>query len=1044
MWTKQEQEKIRDLQQSYSRKDEGNIIRQHLEVIKEGLNLIVESDRMFSESEALTSEWSNIGTKGASFLLKAVELADRFDRDSKIISKLDKIFLLNLAAVENYRCGRHGIAYAITRNKNSEVPTEYSESPTGMIVSLLREVSSGNFEKAWKFSEKLKEIIASQLLKKEEKEDSNEFAKTLLILSLASVCELVTLLHSHLISGEKIPDDKGRWLNNAIKFGKNTGDNEYQIFVESFVRAFHSLEKLSIWNIRETYLSKSESDQIFVSWATNRVNNSKPFLFPSQYEALISRKCLLHNQELVSMPTGGGKTLVSEVFVLLTLLRHPNEKCLYIVPTRALASEKRDELSRAFSWDKSQFSICQMTGDVAFDIKGALQDNNVIVLTPEKFDILMRNQFFNHLISGVVVDEFHTIRTTYRGIRLQLSIKRFIKNYPANILFISAIMRNSDLSSISSWMLSSDPFSTDWKPTPLRIGTVSLNERPRMTVSFNDGTYRSVEDLSGIKRVDDVSGASVKVVKAFLEGENDQVLHFNLTWRAYRKGENKLVDLAEKYMNEFKGAITFNPDKLQEFSRKFSRLVGPTDPLAKAFQKGIAVHWGELPHIARSIEEDAIRSKAIGLILSTSTLATGVNLPIRTIFIPKLSTRKKPLDKGLFFNIIGRAGRPNFHPEGQVVLAINEAGQEIDKTPRARAEEYAEAGNNDIEPITTSIIETANVIEQMKNIEGVWSKSELEPNPNWEEKVNEFQKDDFRRALAELEALSSSLLASVVEGLIQNTDFDSIRDIILLGTETHEQELSVRNLVLIAWNRLFHYGILVREEVIANVTEWGEIVYKTGFGPVTCQKLKDFIKDFIITQEGNKVDVRDIRKENSDSNIFTMNLLGAINLPIERFVFGDGEFGKDDIELLLMWISGQTIEEISIRSDRRNPSYIRTYMRLEGVLSNYASWVLDSLYIISSFLNGETIETNYIAKLARYVLYGHFDHYILKIMELDVNKTLLRDDIIILRDNLPNFKLLFRKEYSMQNLVNTLRKSKVKTRMEEMEVANAILKLKLE
>ncbi len=54
--------------------------------------------------------------------------------------------------------------------------------------------------------------------------------------------------------------------------------------------------------------------------------------------------------------------------------------------------------------------------------------------------------------------------------------------------------------------------------------------------------------------------------------------------------------------------------------------------------------------------------------------------------------------------------------------------------------------------------------------------------------------------------------------------------------------------------------------------------------------------------------------------------------------------------------------------------------------------------------------------------------YILKIMESDVNKTLLRDDIIILKDNLPNFKLLFRKEYSMQNLVNALRKSKIKTR----------------
>ena len=171
---------------------------------------------------------------------------------------------------------------------------------------------------------------------------------------------------------------------------------------------------------------------------------------------------------------------------------------------------------------------------------------------------------------------------------------------------MSAIVRDSDFNWLSKWVLSPDPFSTQWKPTPARIGTVSIDERPTVTVSFNDGTYRNINIPIGLRR-NASNEAGVQIVKAFLEEDKDQVLHYNMTWRTYKFGGNRLIELAERYLDALPNGQTFNKQALEELSERFSRLAGKENKLAKAFEKGIAVHWGELPFVARRIVEKGIR-----------------------------------------------------------------------------------------------------------------------------------------------------------------------------------------------------------------------------------------------------------------------------------------------------------------------------------------------------------------------------------------------------------------------------------------------------
>ena len=1029
---------IESLQKYYELGDIQNAQTLHKDLIHMALELFIESDMKFNNSRGLTDEWTEIGTEGASSILKSVELANRYDSNEQVTTTINRTYLLNLAAMEYYRCGRHGIAAAIISRPDAKLPSNVESSPTYRIVRLLQLFFSSKYQEVSRLSKVYKDEEKRNILKNTQ-EKSPSVLSVMILLSLVFVYQTFISIEHQIINGEKSAENLTSLMENSIQLSKDCGDPEYLMFLESFMRTVKSLQLLSIWNIGEI-LWKNKLPPLFKEWANHRIQENKPFLFPSQYEAIITHNALNNMYELITMPTGGGKTLIAELFILKSLIDNPNGKVLLVVPTRSLASEESSDLHHAYEWKGSSISVCQLTGDVSFDTENALENNNVIVLTPEKFDILMRNSFFDHTVAGLVVDEFHSIRSSYRGIKIQLSIKRYYKRYGTRVLFMSAIVRKSDFNWLSKWVLSSDPFSTQWKPTPARIGTVSIDERPKVTVSFNDGTYRNVYMPEGLRR-DASNKAGVQIVKTFLEEEKDQVLHYNMTWRGYKYGGNRLIDLAEEYMHALPNGQTFNKQALKELSDRFSRLAGKENKLSKAFEKGIAVHWGELPYAARKIVETGIRQRAIGIILSTSTLSEGVNLPIKTVYIPKLSTRYRNMEKSQFLNIIGRAGRPFFHTEGQVVIAINESGKKEDQTPKGLAEDYALTKNEDIEPIITSAVESSIILWKAISEWNIWKEGKPTPEEGWEEKLSEDNKRKFKIFLAYLEAISSALLACLEEGILPDIDSDLIDSLIFLGPETNEQKISVRRLLNLVEKRLIFFETVNRKAKLLVVTSWGKTVYKTGFGPETCYNLRKQLK--VIAEDYNsfKVKGQEILKPDSRSYLFFNEMLRMLNLPLERYIFGGESFDDTDHWILRGWVSGVLIEDIANGNIKLGGDFLRAYTKIDGFLSTYSAWVFTACYIAgdSIFGNSELIQS--IRKLSRYILYGHYNEEILEVLEKDTNRNLLRDDVIVLYKKLGNFKGLLEGKYSKSFLKEILDKGDQRTRMMEDEIVNAISSL---
>ena len=131
----------------------------------------------------------------------------------------------------------------------------------------------------------------------------------------------------------------------------------------------------------------------------------------------------------------------------MTMHRHiaAGGKCLYIVPLKALASEKYDEFGN------KGVRVGISTGDL--DRRDdALGRNDIIVATSEKVDSLLRNSArWMPEITLVVVDEVHLIDSPDRGPTLEMVIAKMRSRNPGmQLIGLSATIGNPKM--LTGWL----------------------------------------------------------------------------------------------------------------------------------------------------------------------------------------------------------------------------------------------------------------------------------------------------------------------------------------------------------------------------------------------------------------------------------------------------------------------------------------------------------------------------------------------------------------------------------------------------------------
>lgn len=186
-------------------------------------------------------------------------------------------------------------------------------------------------------------------------------------------------------------------------------------------------------------------------------------LRPAQIKA-IEKGLLERKNLLVCTPTASGKTLIAEIAALKSIIEG-NGKAIYIVPLKALASEKYKDFRQRYGHiAKIALSIGDIDSSDPY-----LVDYDLIITTSEKLDSLIRHHApWLSLISTIIIDEIHLLNDVERGPTLEILItilKQLLKK--AQIIGLSATIGNPE--ELASW-LKAELVIDDWRPVKLHKG----------------------------------------------------------------------------------------------------------------------------------------------------------------------------------------------------------------------------------------------------------------------------------------------------------------------------------------------------------------------------------------------------------------------------------------------------------------------------------------------------------------------------------------------------------------------------------------------
>ena len=417
-------------------------------------------------------------------------------------------------------------------------------------------------------------------------------------------------------------------------------------------------------------------------------------LHPPQAEAMPS--ILSGKNTMLCIPTASGKSLVAYIGIINQLKSlNPGSRGIYIVPLKALASEKLEELKHL--GEGLGLKIGLGIGDAPSETK-QIDDCDILVCTSEKLDSLMRSKSeVLRRVSVVVADEFHLLNDSHRGPTMEINLARIRHLLPdAQIITLSATVGNSQ--DLADW-LESDLIVSQWRPVSLEYATLAeLELEPR---AIQKSEFSTSADL-GVPRT--LDGPKSHIAWAALQDVyqiKGQLLVFVASRRSAQSEAKKLAKRMQKYLEKN------NPEALPALKELSARLARSSnsamgDTLAECVKGGVAFHHAGLMHTQRAEIEKAFKERILCCLTATPTLAAGVNLPARRVLVRDL----KRFDDGMsrllpvmeVKQMLGRAGRPRYDSVGEAWLACKGGD------PRQVADEIADRYiHGPVEDITSKL-----------------------------------------------------------------------------------------------------------------------------------------------------------------------------------------------------------------------------------------------------------------------------------------------------------------------------------------------------
>ena len=372
-----------------------------------------------------------------------------------------------------------------------------------------------------------------------------------------------------------------------------------------------------------------------------------------------------NNNVLVVAPTGSGKTYIAEKSIEYYLNKQQN--VFYTTPIKALSNQKFND------FNKQGINTGLLTGDRTIN-----KDEELVIATTE----ILRNMIFSNdkkleNTGLIILDEVHYLGDKERGTTWEEILIHANQNI--KFLCLSATIKNKN--EFLEWIVSlrgaTSLVNSDIRPTPLEISLVTSSKIDK----------------------------KIKVIKSSKDNKNKKIFKFDRQAKQYTKP--KLNEQAQ-YLESRKLLpvifFSFSRERVESSSRQLANKMNVIDNRNHIkdkynavfndltpeeinllnldehmwmWSRGVGFHHAGLAPIVKEFVEYLFLNKYIKYLFATETLALGINMPAKSIYIDRLhkydGIKTRPITQSEFLQLSGRAGRRGIDDKGFAFLSYDKS-----------------------------------------------------------------------------------------------------------------------------------------------------------------------------------------------------------------------------------------------------------------------------------------------------------------------------------------------------------------------------------
>ena len=531
---------------------------------------------------------------------------------------------------------------------------------------------------------------------------------------------------------------------------------------------------------------------------------------------------------VLTTPTGGGKTTVATLGILQALFATPvrpiglevfeNNVVLYLVPSRALAAEVESRLSQDLRSISAQpVVVTGLYGGIDWGPTDAWIQTDaptIAICTFEKADALLRylGVLFLHRVRLVVADEAHMVEQdrnqldglmdgSSRPFRLELlgtRLREAQQNYNFRIIALSAVAGQA-APALSRW-ISGDPHATPTvsthRSTRQMLGCLEVAANGHFTIRYALMDGRSLLFRDERRNQTPFVPAPFPPMPGIIDLRHpEKAMQAPTLWAALHLAaaqadgstpsvlisvsqniESFAAECADRLDDWADDDLPHYWDRTAATSLWASCLASASDYFTeesaeyRLLQRGVAVHHGKMPGLLARRLKVLIERGFVRVIIATSTLSEGVNIPVTHLLIPSLYRGANRLTVQEFTNLIGRVGRPGVSTEGHIFVVLPRPGMNSrqwrgyrDLLTALEAPTQTRA-RGDVDSATSPLAELLRAIEgSWRALTGGGTGQQFEDWLQQTAATTQTQAVDERRALEGLDSLDAFLLSAIQE-----------------------------------------------------------------------------------------------------------------------------------------------------------------------------------------------------------------------------------------------------------------------------------------